>query len=187
MPTPPKPFALLSSERKSHRTKEELEQRKKQEDALATKTAMTEWASVKNNPVAHSAFLRIRTLLRKIDKNDALFEYPINRYVQLFAECIDFEEKREVFYKRSKALDESFMSEENEMKPTDYYKLSAQLQAQVVSLDKQVQAKRKMMLDIEKENLMTIASALRAIPKKPVEDEQYDSMGQFIGRRNLIG
>jgi predicted transcriptional regulator len=37
----------------------------------------------------------------------------------------------------------------------------------IIALDKQIQTKRKMLLDIEKENIMTIAAALRSIPKKP--------------------
>lgn len=36
----------------------------------------------------------------------------------------------------------------------------------LIALDKQIQAKRKMLLDIEKENIMTIASSLRSVPKK---------------------
>ena len=40
------------------------------------------------------------------------------------------------------------------------------MQKNLSSLDKQVQTKRKMLLDIEKENIMTIASALRSVPKK---------------------
>jgi hypothetical protein len=36
----------------------------------------------------------------------------------------------------------------------------------MIECDRQVQAKRKMLLDIEKENIMTIAAALRSIPKK---------------------
>ena len=47
------------------------------------------------------------------------------------------------------------------------------MQKNIVSLDKQIQAKRKMLLDIEKENVMTIASALRSIPKK--EDKEADN------------
>ena len=46
------------------------------------------------------------------------------------------------------------------------YNLELGMQKNLVSLDKQVQAKRKMLLDIEKENIMTIASALRSVPKK---------------------
>lgn len=42
----------------------------------------------------------------------------------------------------------------------------ASLSSTIISIDKQLQSKRKMLLDIEKENIMTIASALRSIPKK---------------------
>jgi hypothetical protein len=41
----------------------------------------------------------------------------------------------------------------------------------MIALDKQIQTKRKMLLDIEKENIMTIAAALRSIPKKTDEKE----------------
>ena len=58
------------------------------------------------------------------------------------------------------------MIDEEEMTMKEYYKLELGMQKNLVSLDKQVQAKRKMLLDIEKENIMTIASALRSVPKK---------------------
>ena len=41
------------------------------------------------------------------------------------------------------------------------------MQKNLVSLDRQVQSKRKMLSDIEKENIMTIAASLRSVPKKP--------------------
>ena len=40
---------------------------------------------------------------------------------------------------------------------------------QLLDVDRQIQAKRKMLFDIEKENAMTVASALRSIPKAPIE------------------
>ena len=58
------------------------------------------------------------------------------------------------------------MIDEEEMTMKEYYNLELSMQKNLVSLDKQVQAKRKMLLDIEKENIMTIASALRSVPKK---------------------
>lgn len=58
------------------------------------------------------------------------------------------------------------MIDEEEMTVKEYYNLELGMQKNLVSLDKQVQAKRKMLLDIEKENIMTIASALRSVPKK---------------------
>ena len=53
----------------------------------------------------------------------------------------------------------------------EYYNLELGMQKNLISLDKQVQTKRKMLLDIEKENIMTIASALRSVPKKTEKKE----------------
>ena len=47
------------------------------------------------------------------------------------------------------------------------YSIEASMQKNLVSLDRQVQSKRKMLSDIEKENIMTIAASLRSVPKKP--------------------
>lgn len=55
---------------------------------------------------------------------------------------------------------------QDEMSLSEYYNLINDMQKNIVNLDKQIQSKRKMLLDIEKENVMTIASALRCIPKK---------------------
>lgn len=48
----------------------------------------------------------------------------------------------------------------------EFFQIEAKMQSNLVNLDKQVQAKRKMLLEIEKENIMTVASALRSVPKK---------------------
>ena len=58
------------------------------------------------------------------------------------------------------------------MSLSEYYSLINDIQKNIVNLDKQIQAKRKMLLDIEKENVMTIASALRCIPKKEDKDAE---------------
>lgn len=173
MPTPPKPFSVISSEKKSHRTKAELEARKKAEELLASGVQMKERADVKSNEIAHKEFRRILKLLKNIQKNDDLFGACINRYCQMYAECKDFEIKREVFFKRAQELenreDEILCNEEMSMK--EYYGLLSELQSQVIALDKQIQAKRKMMFDYEKENLMTVAAGLRSIPKKEPANE----------------
>jgi len=46
------------------------------------------------------------------------------------------------------------------------------MMSSMLSIDKQIVSKRKMLLDIEKENVMTIASALRSIPKKDNSKEE---------------
>lgn len=165
MPTPAKPFKVLLAENKSHRTKAELQLREEGEEALSTKIKMKERKEVKQNKVAHKEFKRITELLENIEKNDALYENVINRYAILLAECSEFEEKRERFYNDMEKIEEEYVNDED-FTIKEYYNLINSMQKNIVDLDKQIQAKRKMMLDIEKENVMTIASALRSIPKK---------------------
>jgi hypothetical protein len=40
-----------------------------------------------------------------------------------------------------------------------------------------------MLLSIEKENVMTVASQLRSIPKKPQEEEDDSGMSEFLRSR----
>lgn len=193
MPTPPKPVIVLANERKSHRTKAELEGRKQAEDALATGVSIKERPEVKNNPVAHKEFARINKLLRNIEKNDAIFEAVINRYCMIYAECVDFEIKRESFYRDIQELTEDkdrLIQYETvdgevggEISLSTYYKMKHNMQKIIIDLDKQVQAKRKMLLDIEKENIMTVASALRSIPKKPKDEADDDPMAGLLAAR----
>lgn len=162
MPTPPKPAKLIALEGKSHRTKKELRDREKSEAALLTGKILKETEEVKNNEIAHKEFLRIKKLLRSIEKNDDLYGSTINRYCLLLAECSDFEKKREVIFERQKELEKR----KDDMEFSEYINLQNDLIKSMLALDKQVQAKRKMLLDIEKENVMTIAASLRSIPKK---------------------
>ena len=162
MPTPPKPAKLIALEGKSHRTKKELRDREKAEAALLTGKTLKETEEVKNNELAHKEFLRIKKLLRSIEKNDDLYGSTINRYCLLLAECSDFEKKRETIFERQKELEKR----KDDMEFSEYINLQNDLIKSMLALDKQVQAKRKMLLDIEKENVMTIAASLRSIPKK---------------------
>lgn len=162
MPTPTKPANIIEMEGKSHRTKKEIRQRKQAEESLLTGKKIKESEEVKNNEVAHKEFLRVKNLLEAIEKNDDLYGKIINRYCILLAECTEFEEKREKLYDRSMELEEHF----DDFEYPDYIKMQMELSKQIISYDRQIQAKRKMLFDIEKENIMTIASSLRSIPKK---------------------
>lgn len=168
MPTPTKPINVINMEGRSHRTKKEIRQREKAEAALLTGQRIRERPEVKQDAYAHKEFLRIKKLLKKIEKDDDLYGSVINRYCLLCAECKEFEEKRETIYRQICELQEKSdrMIDEEEMTLKEYFKLEIDMQKNLVSLDKQIQTKRKMMLDIEKENIMTIASALRSVPKK---------------------
>ena len=175
MPTPPKPADLIMLEGKSHRTKKELRQRKKAEEDLLTGNRLRETKEVKENELAHKEFLRIRKLLEEIGKNDDLYSGVINRYCLLSAECKEFEEKRESIFRRQQELEER----SGEMEFTDYLHMQNDLSKMLLSYDRQVQAKRKMMFDIEKENIMTIASALRSIPKK--QETKKNALREALG------
>ena len=166
MARPSKPFEVLIGEKKSHRTKAELAQRRQGEDALITGRAMRERPEVKADPVAHREFLRVNSLLKGIQKNDAIYEPVINRYCLLYAESLGFEEKREAVYASMLELEEDKDKFAAGGDLGAYYQTKASLQNAMLAIDRQIQAKRKMMFDLEKENIMTIAAALRSVPKK---------------------
>lgn len=169
MSRPPKPFTVLRAEGKSHRTKAELKQRQQGEAALATGTALKERPEVRSNPVAHKEFLRLNKLLKGIEKNDAIYEGIINRYCVITAECSELEVMRD---KLLIEIDELANRNRNgEIEYLEYLEYKDKLQNKYISCDKQIQTKRKMLFDIEKENIMTIAAALRSIPKKVDKQE----------------
>jgi hypothetical protein len=166
MPTPPKSAAVLESEKRSHRTKNEMQGRKDAEKALMTGVVLRERTEVENNPAAHAEFLRVGGLLEKIGKNDAIYEPIINRYCLLQAECLDLQEMREMFLRQLEGLETR-----EGLEYVECCRLQAQMQKSILDADRQLQTKRKMLFDIERENGMTIAAALRSIPKRDDKPE----------------
>lgn len=163
MPTPPKPYTVIKGEKKSHRTKAELTQRKNAEKASLSGREMKEKAEVRAEPVAHKEFLRLKKLLGSIEKDDALYENIINRYCMLLAECRELEERKDMF----REVMEEMKNNIGTAKDLSTLALSmAEIAGHMNACDKLLQQKRKQMFDIEKESIMTIASALRSIPKK---------------------
>lgn len=172
MPTPPKPISVIKSEGKSHVTKKQIQARQEAEKATLSGVAIKERPEVKNNAVAHKEFLRVTKLLNNLDKNDAVYEPVINRYCLIQAECADLEEQKEYFYILIKGLQHSFeiLDGIDPQAKAEMYiafaKELVKLQNGIIKLDGALQTKRRMLFDIEKENIMTIAAALRSIPKK---------------------
>ena len=188
MPTPNKPAVVIRAEGRSHRTKAELELREKGEAALATGGPMKARKEVRENKKANSEFKRVSKLLEGIGKNDALIEGVINRYCQITAEVLEFEAKRAEFSKGIAQLQEAYEDDkfqhpdiDDRIVPTmDYFRTLATMESALLSLDKRIQDKRKMLLDIEKENIMTVAAQLRSIPKKVEDEEEYDPMANLF-------
>lgn len=134
---------------KRHSTKDELEQRRAAEQAALTGIPIREMVEVKSSNAAHAEFARIIELLTAAGKNDALYEAVINEYCLYKADILRYMELRERI-------------ENDESLGTKRYKL-------ILDADKQIEQYRAKRFAIEKENGFTIASALRAIPKKPTE------------------
>ena len=148
---PSKAAGVLESEGRSHRTKEELETRKAAEQAALTGKRMREAPEVSRDTVAHAEWLRVRLLLEKAGKDDALYEAVINEYCLAKSDIARYMQLREEIQLQ-------------EMEAAERLKLS-------LECDKMIEKYRKKRFDIEKENGMTIASSARSIPKKAAREE----------------
>ena len=144
---PSKAADVLENEKKSHRTKAEIEQRKAEEAAVLTGIKLRESREVRETPVAHEEFLRVKKILTAAGKFDALYEAVINDYCMAKADIARYVQLRKE------------IQEQEELPAAD--RLDYEL-----ACDKMIEKLRKKRFDIEKENGMTIASSARSIPKK---------------------
>ncbi len=177
MARPSKPAAVIEAENKSHRTKAELNARKESESGLLSKKKLQERSEVKNNKIAHSEFQRVSKLMKAIGKDDALYSSGINTYCMLYSEIAALGEQLEILNKTADMLRETFeriIDGERDIEINEiiqFEKSFTKLVAQRLSISSAIDHKRKMMLDIDKENVMTISAALRSIPKQPEKKE----------------
>jgi len=162
---PGKTVAML----KGHLTKAELELRRGAEKAMMSGVRMREDPAVKADPVAHAYFLRSRKLMASIGHDDALHEHVINRYCLMLSECQALEKDAA----RLRAMADDASDAEQVLT----------LITQALRVDSEIQHKRTMLLAIEKENLMTVASGIRAVPKAPAKDSAPDPMGELLALR----
>ncbi|MDD7739374.1 MAG: P27 family phage terminase small subunit [Lachnospiraceae bacterium] len=148
---------------------------------MLTGIPLRERPEVRENETAHKEFLRLKKLLEKIDKFDDMYGAVINRYCILYAETKEFEEKKERFYRQLCDLEENKeeLLETEQMTYGEFYKTEMSMQKNLIALDRQVQAKRRMLSDIEKENIMTIASSLRSVPK--TEAKKSNPLKEALG------
>jgi hypothetical protein len=87
----------------------------------------------------------------------------------LLAECVNLEIKQEKIYATAEKLEKKLDDLEDQATYTETKEAAKAILSiydTVINCDKQIQQKRKMLFDIEKENGFTIAASLRNIPKK---------------------
>lgn len=172
MARPSKPAAVIAAEKKSHKTKAELKARAEAEADLLSGERLSERQEVKDNKIAHAEFLRVSKLMKAIGKDDALYSSGINTYCMLYSEINELGKNMQQLDLTAKLLRESFegLIDNREVTPDEiisFEKSYTRLVSQRISLCSMIDKKRKMMLDIDKENCMTLSAALRSIPKQP--------------------
>ena len=172
--TSAKPIALV----KGHRTKAERAIREKEESRLLTGISFEPDSEVKKDPIAYKEFMRLKKLFKKINKDEGLQENVMNRYCKLHSECFKYEKMIENKSQQITELRNHF--ESGEIEYIKYIDKETYITNQLLGLDKKLMDKRKMMLDIEKENIMTIASVMRAIPKKPDEEKEINPFDNIV-------
>lgn len=165
MPRASKPINAV----KGHRTKAEIELRKAAEDNLKTGKGLTARAEIKKNKEAYKEFKRVKNLLKTIDKDDDLYSSIINRYCLIQSECLSFERKIQNLEEKFDKIERDY--DDKKIEAEQYYYLLESLQKSILNYDRQIMTKRKMLFDIEKENVMTVAAGLRSIPKTPTQEE----------------
>lgn len=157
---PGKPVQLIKLEgNKDRRTKKELEFREKMEQSLYTGTTFKESPAVKSDPIAHKEFLRLKKLYKHIEFVDGLDEQIINRYCLMVSEIDKLQ---------------SLLSDAEEIED-------------IISLDKQINKKRDMLLKIEDRLFLNPTARIKAIPKTPPEDKKESPMAEFLKRRGNNG
>ena len=167
---PSKPAAVIEAEGKSHRTKAELECRKAAEDAVLSHEPLFERAEVRRNELAHAEFERVARLMDAIGKNDALYSSGLNTYCLLYAEIAELEEEKGRIRAMIDKLSDKAESDCDAEGLVQAMKAIDKMLGKVLSIGTTIDQKRRLMLAIDKENVMTVSAALRSIPKTPEKE-----------------
>ena len=137
--------------------------RQRAEEANLTGNRMREDPAVRADSAAHKEFVRVRKLLRLIDKDDDLYGAEINLYCMLKSEIDQAAAQRADLIEilsQIRELPRGGIEDEK-----TFMQMEIQISQQIARCDQIMQSRRKMRLDIENKNLMNIASSLRSVPK----------------------
>lgn len=170
MARPSKPVQLIKIEgNKDRRTKKELDNREKAEQALYTGTKFKESAAVKADPIAHKEFLRLKKLYKHIQYVDGLDEQVINRY------CIMLSEEQEL-KKKIDAVDALGRRTTDPDAQLEIFKMSNSLLTKLNQLRSQI-------FKHERDLYLNPTARVNSIPKKPPEEKNKSPMADFLKRR----
>lgn len=168
---PSKPVQLIKLEgNKDRRTKAELEYRENFEKSLYTGTNFKESPEVKADPIAHKEFLRLKKLYKHIQYVDGLDEQIINRYCTMISQ--------------ERSLQDTIKKLNEDIENADDFKTRSELYKLLSSLTTKLNQTRDMILKLEDRLFLNPTARVKAIPKKPPEDDAKKSpMSEFLKRR----
>jgi len=164
MARPSKAASVIALEGRSHRTKKELAYRRQKENANMTGQPLKEDRNTRVNEAAHKEFLRLKKIMKAIEKDDAIYSAVINRYCIITAETSDLVTTRMSLSELAEEI-KSHRDDYDSFK--EYQKELLAIQEQITSVDISIQKKRQQLFSIEKENCMTVSSSLRVFNKTP--------------------
>lgn len=170
MARPSKPVDLIVLEGKSHRTKEELENREKAEKQLRTGKQFKASPEVKADKEAYAKFKHLKKLFGGIIYVEGLDETFINRYCLLHAETRRMENAM-------KEMEDRAAGENLE------FEVMLELAKTIMGMDKQLMKRRDMLMKMEDRMFLNPAARIKSIPKKPPQEKEEDPMGNLLNRR----
>jgi len=169
-----KPIQLIKSEgNKRHLTKAEIEHREKFEQALYTGIKFKERKSVKEDPVAHKEFLRLRKLYKHIQYVDGLDEAIINRYCLLTS--------------KEQALQKLLDRMNDDIDDCEDFKDRMALYKTISGTLAGINKVRDMILKLEDRLFLNPTARIKSIPKKPKDEDENDPMAAYLSRKNKAG
>lgn len=166
---PSKPVDLILLEKKSHRTKAELEHRRKGEEALYTGESFMESAQVRADPIAHKEFLRLKRLYKNISYVDALDQQVINRYCLEVSALTRLEQTVSALYV--------------ELDNAENYEARIRIYSLINDTTTKTNKAKEMLLKYEDRLFLNPTARIKSIPKNPEKKEELSGMASFIARR----
>ena len=152
MARPRKSIKVIQLEQKNHMTKREIAVRKREEEKLISGSKLKEAKNVREDPVAHKEFVRIRKLMRAIEKDDDLYSGQLNTYCELTSEIERLKVEKAIHDQELEELRETRHEFDDYVA---YYDLLTKITKRIDDLDKRIDQKRahREKIDREKTNI----------------------------------
>lgn len=173
---PPKKLELIEG----HLTKAQIAQRQTAEKALAGGLQFVMSREVRRNRVARKHFERLEEIYKDLDVCDAAFENVINRYCMMLYEHAQLQEQLHAEF----AVRKDLLKRREEMGIPEFLEKITECSGRVIALERALAKKREQLLAIERENLLTAQSKLRAVPRKKPEKKPTGIEAYLASRSN---